>query len=100
MPEISGISLAKPIQKPTKIIFTTAYREYALEGFNLHAVDYLLKPISFDRFLTAVHKFYESSAPKTPQISHTDEVLPNNEFIFVRSDRKMIKVNFSSILYV
>ena len=51
MPEISGLSLAKSIQHKSQVIFTTAYREYAIEGFDLQAVDYLLKPISFDRFL-------------------------------------------------
>ena len=57
MPEISGISFAKSIDKDIKIIFTTAYRDYAVEGFELQAVDYLLKPISFERILKAVNTF-------------------------------------------
>ncbi len=58
MPEISGISFAKSINKDIKIIFTTAYRDYAVEGFELQAVDYLLKPISFERLLKAVNAYF------------------------------------------
>lgn len=99
MPEISGLSLAKTIQNKTKVIFTTAYREYAVDGFDLQAVDYLLKPISFDRFLKAVHKFFDVS--KGSQI-RSDEVgkILENDYFFVRSERKMIKINFDEILYV
>ena len=57
MPEISGLSFAKSINKNIKVIFTTAYREYAVDGFNLQAVDYLLKPISFERLLQAINKY-------------------------------------------
>ncbi|MDX1318161.1 MAG: response regulator, partial [Xanthomarina gelatinilytica] len=59
MPEISGISFAKSINKDIKIIFTTAYRDYAVEGFELQAVDYLLKPISFERLLKAINTYFE-----------------------------------------
>ncbi len=97
MPEISGISFAKSINKSIKIIFTTAYREYAIDGFDLHAVDYLLKPISFERLLNAVTNYFE--------VHHkTKTVAPNennsSDFIFVRSDRRMKKINFSDILYI
>lgn len=99
MPEVSGLSLAKSINKKTKIIFTTAYREYAIDGFDLQAVDYLLKPIAFERFLKAINKFFEVSNSyhneRAPETKHT-----RNTFIFVRADRKMLKVNFSDILYI
>ena len=62
MPEITGLSLAKIIDKKSKIIFTTAYRDYAVDGFNLNVVDYLLKPISFDRFLQAIQKVFNLQA--------------------------------------
>lgn len=89
MPEISGLSLAKILENKAKVIFTTAYREYAIDGFNLQVVDYLLKPISFDRFLQAVQKISAS------------EITDNNtDFMFVRSDRKMVKVDFKAILYI
>tara|TARA_R110001592_G_scaffold34382_4_gene118030 strand:+ start:372 stop:1058 length:687 start_codon:yes stop_codon:yes gene_type:complete len=89
MPEITGLSLAKIINQKAQIIFTTAYREYAIDGFNLNVVDYLLKPISFDRFLQAVQKVAQS------------EIIENNiDFMFVRSDRKMVKIDFNTILYI
>ncbi|WP_299251781.1 LytTR family DNA-binding domain-containing protein [uncultured Aquimarina sp.] len=97
MPEISGISFAKSINKEIKIIFTTAYREYAIDGFDLHAVDYLLKPISFERLLNAVNNYFEIHHKASPV--KTLEVKPN-DFIFVRSDRRMKKVDFSEIIYV
>ena len=91
MPEISGLSFAKSINKDIKIIFTTAYREYAIDGFDLKAVDYLLKPISFERLLQAIHKFLDENS-----IIHSNkkEVIAakENDFIFVRSDRKMVKI--------
>ena len=89
MPEITGLSLAKIINKKAKIIFTTAYREHAIDGFNLNVIDYLLKPFSFDRFLEAVEK-----------VSLTEFTEKNHDFMFVRSDRKMVKVDFNSILYI
>ena len=97
LPEISGISFAKSINKEIKIIFTTAYREYAIEGFDLHAVDYLLKPISFERLLSAVNNYFEVYQ-KPIQLS-PDKPL-QNDFIFVRSDRRMKKINFRNIIYI
>ncbi|CAL67129.1 LytR/AlgR family response regulator transcription factor [Christiangramia forsetii] len=97
MPGISGISFAKSINKNIKIIFTTAYREYAIDGFDLHAVDYLLKPISFDRLLDAVHNFQEV------HLDQNDLEVQNKksgDFIFVKIDRKMHKIDFSGILWI
>jgi len=99
MPEISGLSFAKSINKNIKIIFTTAYREYAVDGFDLQAVDYLLKPISFERFLQAINKYLNTNISITPR--KTKELIPEkNDFIFIRSDRKMVKINFDAILYI
>ncbi len=99
MPEISGLSLAKSIKKDIKVIFTTAYREYALDGFDLQAVDYLLKPISFERLMQAIGKFLNENAPiiapPTKEI-HTER----NDYFFVRIDRKMVKIPFDDILYI
>jgi len=99
MPEISGLSFAKSINKQIKIIFTTAYREYAVDGFDLKAVDYLLKPISFERLLQAINKYFDENAPVIPEKS--EEIIPEkSDYFFVRSDRKMIKIDFSEITYV
>lgn len=97
MPEINGISFANSIPKHIKIIFTTAYRDYAVEGFELRAVDYLLKPISFERLLKSVSSYMETRLQQTKQMASTQE---DNEFIFVRSERKMIKIDFQDIHYI
>ncbi|MEH6536184.1 MAG: LytTR family DNA-binding domain-containing protein [Psychroserpens sp.] len=97
MPEISGISFAKSINSTIKVIFTTAYRDYAVEGFELKAVDYLLKPISFERLQKSLHNYFEIYGQKeTKPISSIDE----SDFMFVRSDRKMIKIDYGSIRYI
>lgn len=99
MPEISGLSFAKSINKNIKVIFTTAYREYAIDGFNLQAVDYLLKPISFERLLQAVNKYIGESNVEV--VNSSLEIQQEKvDFIFVRADRKMMKINFSEINYI
>jgi DNA-binding LytR/AlgR family response regulator len=97
MPEISGISFAKSINSNIKIIFTTAYRDYAVEGFELQAVDYLLKPISFERLIKAVNNYFEIYSSNNASISSQSDT---NDFMFVRSDRRMIKIDFDSIIYI
>ena len=97
MPEISGISFAKSINKDIKIIFTTAYRDYAVEGFELLAVDYLLKPISFNRLLQAVTTYFDTY---TTAKNSKAPILEQHHFMFVRADRRMIKIDFTSILYI
>ena len=99
MPEITGLSFANSINKKIKIIFTTAYRDYAVDGFNLKAVDYLLKPISFERLFQSIHKFKNESLSFREDIPR-DIQYDNTDFFFVRSDRKMIKINFSELDYI
>ncbi len=99
MPEISGLSLAKSINTKTKIIFTTAYREYAIDGFDLQAVDYLLKPIAFERFLQSVNKFFDINS-KISSLVVADAKKEKSDFIFVRSERKMVKISFKEIKYI
>ncbi|MEB2779729.1 LytTR family DNA-binding domain-containing protein [Algoriphagus sp. C2-6-M1] len=95
MPGIDGMAFAKIIPKEIHVIFTTAHREYAIEGFNLEATDYLLKPIPFERFLKSVTKVRESHDQKSRTI------LPEKSgFLFVRQDRKMEKVALQDILYI
>ncbi len=99
MPEFSGLSLARSINREVKIIFTTAYREYAVDGFDLRAVDYLLKPISFERLLQAINKYLDENTPVP--VPETNELVPEkSDYFFVRSDRKMVKICFSEILFI
>lgn len=98
MPDISGLALAKAIGHDVKIIFTTAYREYAVDGFDLQAVDYLLKPISFERLLQAIQKYMGETHRKVSENANRPEEY--QDFIFVRADRKMIKLVFSEIRYI
>ncbi len=101
MPEITGLEFLKSLKNPPCVIFTTAYSEYAMDGFNLDAVDYLLKPISFDRFLKATNKAIAQLSPvkakkETPSSNHENE----SDFIFVKSDKKIVKIGLDEILYI
>ena len=100
MPGLSGVELAKSIPSHIKVIFTTAHREYAVEGFELMIVDYLLKPISLDRFLRAVYKFIRESKSEQDTKQNFADKEEFREFMFVRSERRMVKIAFSDILYV
>ena len=97
MPDLTGIEFTKTLQSPTKIIFTTAYEQYAIEGFKLSAVDYLLKPFNYQEFLTAVQK-----ANKLIELEHG--ALPtldaNNQFLFLKSEYKIRRINFNDILFI
>lgn len=101
MPVLTGIEFAKSLQHPPSIIFTTAYREYAVESYELEVVDYLLKPITFTRFFKAINKFINSrqeakSVPSNPSLT-TDS---SPDFIYVNANKKHIKIQFQDILYV
>ena len=101
MPGIKGTDLLRSLKNPPKVIFTTAYSEYALEGFELNAVDYLLKPISFERFLRAVDKIYQLTENKTKTIiTHEAPVSDHETFIYLKVDRKTTKVNVNDILWI
>lgn len=97
MPEITGITLLKTLQYKPLVILTTAYSEYALEGYDLDVVDYLLKPITFDRFLKSVERAGQrmrSPATTPPSPSET------NSFVFIKDGTKLIKINYDDILFV
>jgi DNA-binding LytR/AlgR family response regulator len=101
MPKLSGINFAKSLENPPMIIFTTAYTEYAVEGFELDAVDYLLKPIAFDRFLKAVNKAMDLKQTWKIIEKHKDEKHPNaSDYLMIKSDRKMYKIDFENIVYI
>lgn len=96
MPQVSGVQFLKSLDYRPKVIFTTAYSDYALEGFNLDAVDYLLKPFTFERFLKAVNKAYQQI-----NMQHKgNEVASDKEYMFVKSGYDTVKVKFDEILYI
>lgn len=93
MPILKGTEFYKSLTNKPKVIFTTAHRNYALDGFDLNAVDYLLKPVTFARFFKAIQKFKESKAVDVNTPKEIDHV-------YVSKDRKKVKVVLSSILYI
>ena len=97
MPDITGTELAKVISGGPKIIFTTAYEKYALEGFRLDAVDYLLKPFSYAEFLKAVQKAQKLIDLETKQLPSLEV---KNDFLFIKSEYKIRRINFSEINYI
>lgn len=94
MPDLNGLELIRSLPDPPDVILTTAHREFALEGFELDVVDYLLKPIPFDRFLQAVGKFLDKHRIPTASTSTVADHL------FVRADRKSVRIDFNRILFV
>lgn len=100
MPDINGMNFVKSLLDPPLVIFSTAYEEYAVEGFKVDAIDYLLKPYGYNDFLKAVTKarqYIEWHEAAIKNAGNSDE---NNNYIFVRADNKSVKVMFDSILYV
>jgi two-component system, LytTR family, response regulator len=102
MPHILGTNFLRTLKNPPKVIFTTAYRKYAVEGFDLNAVDFLLKPISFERFLQAVNKIMQLNINVTAITNPLNESLPDQShpFLYFRADRKMVKVFLEDILFI
>jgi len=101
MPQITGIDFLKSLSNPPMVIFTTAYSNYALEGFELNALDYLLKPISLDRFMKAVNKAKEQYDLVHREGGGSDDTPPaGDDFFFVKADKKLVKVRYSEILYI
>jgi len=97
MPDLNGMDFVKSLNNPPKVIFTTAYSEYALEGFRVDAVDYLLKPIGYSDFLKAAEKAKERINPK---VTTTTEIKSNDEFLFIKSEYKVLRINLSEIKYI
>jgi len=96
LPKISGLNFLRSLQNPPRVIITTAYPDYAHEGFELNVVDYLLKPFSFDRFLKALSKIPSSQSNANASQSHQVET----RFVFVKVDKALHKVAFDDILYI
>ncbi|MCP2043597.1 LytTR family DNA-binding domain-containing protein [Pontibacter sp. HSC-36F09] len=103
MPKLTGIDFLKSIPNPPRVIFTTAYRDYALDSYELNAVDYLLKPIAFDRFLKAVAKVTPAEPrgiATSPPATNQSEPDYKDAFIYLKADKKMVKVMLADILYI
>jgi len=102
MPQILGTDFMRTLSNPPKVIFTTAFRKFAVEGFDLDAVDYLLKPISFERFLKAVNKVMKLNLSAGEKDSFAEVPVKEKEtnFIYLRADRKNIKINLDDLLFI
>lgn len=101
MPDLTGIEFLKSLSNPPLTVFTTAYSEYALEGFELEAVDYLLKPITFNRFFKTVTRLLKILAKdQTATVQFQSSKKEENRYLFVKADGKAIKINFDDILYI
>lgn len=100
MPQLTGIDFLKSLKTPPKVIFTTAYPNYALEGFELDAVDYLLKPISMERFMKAVNKAVDQINLERKGEEVTMAEAEEQDFIFVKADKKLVKVKYDDIIYI
>ena len=99
MPLLSGIDFIKTISNVPKVIFTTAYRNYAIESYELDVVDYLLKPISFSRFFKAINKYKTLLELPVSAVTTTDEVVANDH-IYVNVNKKFVKIKFADMLYI
>ncbi len=101
MPELSGLDFIKLTKGRCKFILTTAYKQYALEGYEYNVVDYLLKPISFERFLQAIQKVQDTMIVPIPQQETQSTISSKSEdYVFIKTDNRMQKVNFAEILFV
>ena len=104
MPVLTGIEFVKSLQHPPSIIFTTAYREYAVESYELEVVDYLLKPITFTRFFKAINKYLNQNQPR-PTTNPAPQTIVSTEasedaFLYVNANKKRIKVSFEEVEYI
>jgi len=101
MPQVTGIELLRTLKNPPRTIITTAYREYAVEGYELDVIDYLLKPISFERFFKSINKVFNNSSPRVINRTENSQLQEKEDnFIFIKSDRKKLKVFLKEIIYI
>ena len=98
MPLLSGLEFLKSVKDPPRIIITTAYRDYAVEGFELEVIDYLVKPISFPRFMKALEKVVKLNQPASKK--EEKDKPAGNDHLFLKVDRKFVKVLINDILYI
>ncbi|MBN1132753.1 MAG: response regulator transcription factor [Bacteroidales bacterium] len=99
MPQISGIDFLKTLKHPPRVIITTAYSQYALDGFELDVVDYLMKPITFERFMKAVNRYFTSDKPQNICLEN-ENGFEENAFIYVKENKKIIKIYLKEIHFI
>jgi len=97
MPDLSGMDFVKSLKNPPKVIFTTAYSEYAIEGFKVDAVDYLLKPIGYPDFIKAAQKAKDRFFPQETKVEKIDI---DDKFLFIKSEYKILRINLCDIKYI
>ena len=100
MPGLTGFQFLKTMTNPPAVIFTTAYREHAMEGFEANAIDYLLKPIAIERFLLSVNKVWKFLRPASIETAEAPALIENNDFFFVKADGGLVKIFFEEILFI
>ena len=100
MPQMTGLDFLKTLNKPPKVIITTAYREYALDGYELDVVDYLLKPISFERFMKAINKYYQSADNAVILSDNGQQSQQTDSYIYVKADKKVVKILLRDIFFI
>lgn len=100
MPELSGLDLARFVAPTTLVVFTTAFRDYAYESYAVHAFDYILKPIDYSRFLDTSRRALERLRPQSTESSAANVAAGGQDYMFVKCDYRMVRVDFNSILYM
>lgn len=98
MAKMNGLEFIKSVELKSNIVITTAYREYAVESFDLNVLDYLVKPIPFNRFLKSINKITQKVAQQKEGKSETSDT--NDSYIFLKVDKKLVKINYEDILYI
>ena len=99
MPKITGLDFFKTLKHAPPVIFTTAFPQYALEGFELNALDYLVKPISFERFLKAAMRAKEYYEVRQKNLTESKEGAAASDYFFIKADNKLVKINYDEILF-
>ena len=100
MPDMNGMELSHMLPEGTKVIFTTAFKEYAFESYEVSAIDFLLKPIRYNKFIAAVEKAQERFSPLSPLSSHLSPLASHKTSMFIRVDGELRQINFDHILYI
>jgi len=100
MPDLTGLEFSRLLPAKSKVIFTTAFDQYAIEGYKVNALDYLLKPFDYNEFLNAAQKARNHFETNSTQNSENQQNNKNSDFIFVKSEYRQIKINFNEILYI